>query len=261
MLSRVGLRLCRLVVLLCKKVWPMDMCREPRSSTGLSKALVPSFSSADRSRYFRGGAPAAMAGVAKREVCRFDEMNRRLVGGEEIWRDVSAAEGCASSGCSLIAFLMVFESVLDRDGARNLSSSPSSPAVPRRPRTRRDVFRPSSGSSVPARRVRRSNEDLLPSSGSSVPARRVRATIKEDLRLSPDSLGVDGVDPTKRGLGRVFPLRMLFLRSSNLDMVLGLIMDTGGPCSAATLDRREIGGPPRVLFTFGVTGASFCATG
>ena len=119
-----------------------------------------------------------------------------------------------------------------------------------------DVWRPSSGSSVPPRRDLSNKEDFLPvaSSGSSVTARRVREIMSDDLRLAA-SCGVVGVDPTARGLGKALPFRIVFLRSSNLDNArLGLVSGFGNVCSMLALALLEW--PLKVLLMVGVEGPS-----
>lgn len=167
-----------------------------------------------------------VAGVASRETVRLEEANRRRGMAEVV------SDACCCGVVSCVTVLSALRSVCAREGDLNfISSSLSSPTVPLRPRTNREVLRPSSGSSVPARRVLSNRDDFLPSSGSSVPARRDRATRREDLRCEIGSSGVDGVEFDTREAGSEFPLRMLSLLSSNLDMARGLVFALAKACS------------------------------
>lgn len=118
-------------------------------------------------------------GVVRRETLfRLEDANRRRGIAEEA---IGLPLGAVVCDKSCVTSRAVVRSVWARDGARKRASSSSSPTVPRRLRTSRDVLRPSSGSSVPARLVLRRDEPL-PSSGSSVPARRFLDIMSEDLR-------------------------------------------------------------------------------
>lgn len=79
--------------------------------------------------------------------------------------------------------------------------------------------------------------------------------MSEDLRWGFPSIGVVGVEPVLRGVGRAVPYRIELRRSSNLDNALGLLRDFGTPCSA-TLSRRGAGRPLYDFGTVGVAGPS-----
>src|SRR5690606_34413052 len=115
----------------------------------------------------------------------------------------------------------------------------------------------SSGSSVPARRVLSSSDDLRPSSGSSVPARR-RDSSRDGLLPCSPSVGRASDGVVRRGLANELPLSMLLLRSSSLDIALGLVLTRIAFGSAAALGRRCAVVLLKPLTSVGVVGFSAC---
>lgn len=153
---------------------------------------------------------------------------------------------------------MALDGALNRESCSSSMLLPRAIVVTRRGGRRKEVLRPSSGSSVPARRVRRSEVFLPWSSGSSVTPRRVRATTRDDFRPGvpaspPKALGA------YLGLGTDGAVKLKVARFSSL-VARGLTLFSTLGTGSSGLEVSRRGAPVKTLMGGGLLSCS-CSFG